>query len=107
MRNIHISLFLLCSDSYLGLDQQYDLHLEVEGEAVETFYSDPDEDEEMPEIRDRDGNKSINQTKFCWVFRKFLQLNFFLRPYCGLTSFLDDLLYRVKWRIECNAIGFV
>ena len=36
------------SDSYLGLDQQYDLYLEAEGEAVETFYSD-EEEEEMPE----------------------------------------------------------
>ena len=36
------------SDSYLGLDQQYDLCLEVEGEAV--FYSDPEEEEEMPEF---------------------------------------------------------
>ena len=41
------SLFVCYSDSYLGLDQQYDLYLEVEGEI---FYSDPeDEDEEMPE----------------------------------------------------------
>lgn len=40
------------SDSYLGLDQQYDLYLEAEGEYVneedEIYYS----DEEMPEIRD-------------------------------------------------------
>jgi hypothetical protein len=40
-------VFVCYSDSYLGLDQQYDLYLEVEGEI---FYSDPeDEDEEMPE----------------------------------------------------------
>ena len=41
------------SDSYLGLDQQYDVHMEAVGEAVkeedEIYYS--DEEEEMPEIR--------------------------------------------------------
>jgi len=37
---------LCCSDSYLGLDQQYDLYLEVEGEI---FYSDSEDEEEMPE----------------------------------------------------------
>ena len=42
------------SDSYLGLDQQYDIPLLVEGDASEIFYSD---EEEMPEIKPYDENR--------------------------------------------------
>ena len=51
------------SDSYLGLDQQYDLYLEAEGEYVneedEIYYS----DEEMPEIRDNTAHGTFTGSK--------------------------------------------
>ena len=54
----HIYTLYVMSDGYLGIDQQYDIPLQVEGDEGEIFYSD---EEEMPELRPVRGVEASTQ----------------------------------------------